>query len=78
MVRVLASTCALLGLQGVVGFVPMPQLQQPGGLHATSSASTRRMTPMMARKPFIAGNWKLNPGTLEEATQLAQEVRKWW
>eukprot|EP00961_Rhodomonas_salina_P031516 424509-Rhodomonas_salina.2 len=27
------------------------------------------------RKYFIAGNWKMNPDTLEEAKALAQEVR---
>jgi triosephosphate isomerase len=28
----------------------------------------------MARKPFITGNWKLNPQTKEEAVKLAQEI----
>eukprot|EP00522_Entomoneis_paludosa_P005670 CAMPEP_0172455728 /NCGR_PEP_ID=MMETSP1065-20121228/12214_1 /TAXON_ID=265537 /ORGANISM="Amphiprora paludosa, Strain CCMP125" /LENGTH=286 /DNA_ID=CAMNT_0013208199 /DNA_START=95 /DNA_END=955 /DNA_ORIENTATION=- len=28
----------------------------------------------MARKPFISGNWKLNPSSKEEATQLASEI----
>ncbi|KAG7356036.1 triosephosphate isomerase [Nitzschia inconspicua] len=27
-----------------------------------------------ARKPFISGNWKLNPQTKEEAVQLASEI----
>ena len=74
MVRVAtASACALLGLQGAMGFLPTPQLQSSSALHATTTTG-RRMTPMMARKPFIAGNWKLNPGKLDEAIKLAQEV----
>jgi Triosephosphate isomerase len=28
----------------------------------------------MARKPFISGNWKLNPQTRDEAIQLAEEI----
>lgn len=28
----------------------------------------------MARKPFISGNWKLNPTTVEEAEKLASGI----
>lgn len=28
----------------------------------------------MARKPFISGNWKLNPKTKDEAVQLAKDI----
>ena len=28
----------------------------------------------MARKPFISGNWKLNPQTKDEAVALATEI----
>jgi hypothetical protein len=28
----------------------------------------------MARRPFISGNWKLNPQTREEAVQLASDI----
>ena len=28
----------------------------------------------MARKPFISGNWKLNPQTKDEATKLAADI----
>ncbi len=31
---------------------------------------------MVARKPFIAGNWKMNPVTVEEAKALASAVAK--
>lgn len=29
---------------------------------------------MAARRPIIAGNWKMNPETVEEAVQLAKEI----
>lgn len=28
----------------------------------------------MARRPFISGNWKLNPQSREEAVQLASDI----
>ena len=28
----------------------------------------------MARTPFISGNWKLNPQTKDEATELAKAI----
>ncbi len=36
----------------------------------------RRSTQLLAsaRKPFITGNWKLNPQTRDEAVQLAKEI----
>ena len=40
-------------------------------LVSRSSSST---TLEMARKPFISGNWKLNPQTKEEATNLAKDI----
>mmetsp|Transcript_28667 Transcript_28667/g.34918 ORF Transcript_28667/g.34918 Transcript_28667/m.34918 type:complete len:285 (+) Transcript_28667:46-900(+) len=33
-----------------------------------------RNTELFARKPFISGNWKLNPQTKEEAVTLASEI----
>jgi len=33
-------------------------------------------TELYARKPFISGNWKLNPQTKEEAVALASEIAK--
>ena len=32
------------------------------------------MTLEMSRKPFISGNWKLNPASKEEAIQLAHDI----
>ena len=31
-------------------------------------------TALFARKPFITGNWKLNPTTKQEAVQLGTEI----
>ena len=31
-------------------------------------------TELFARKPFITGNWKLNPSTKDEAISLAQGI----
>lgn len=31
-------------------------------------------TKLLARKPFISGNWKLNPQTRDEAVALGQEI----
>jgi len=33
-------------------------------------------TSLFARKPFISGNWKLNPQTRDEAIHLASEISK--
>jgi hypothetical protein len=64
--RTLAAATALLAASAAEAFVPITRAY---------SGSVRRMAPMMARKPFIAGNWKLNPATLDEATSLAKAVR---
>ena len=54
-------TSLLLGKAGA--FVPQKQ-----------SASARVETSLFSRKPFITGNWKLNPQTKEEAIQLATAI----
>lgn len=33
-----------------------------------------RETRLYERKPFITGNWKLNPGTRDEAVELAKGI----
>ena len=38
------------------------------------TARVSRSTSLDARKPFISGNWKLNPQTREEAVTLATEI----
>jgi triosephosphate isomerase len=39
-----------------------------------SRTSVLSTTSLDARKPFISGNWKLNPQTKEEAVDLATEI----
>jgi hypothetical protein len=42
---------------------------------APSSVARQYLTQLEAgRKPFISGNWKLNPQTRDEATELASEI----
>lgn len=36
--------------------------------------SSKSLTQLEARKPFISGNWKLNPQTRDEAVTLAKEI----
>ncbi|KAK7250308.1 triosephosphate isomerase [Aureococcus anophagefferens] len=38
------------------------------------SSSARASTALAARQPIIAGNWKLNPPTVEDANALAKAV----
>lgn len=41
---------------------------------APSPMGVRSASQLDARKPFISGNWKLNPQTKEEALVLAREI----
>lgn len=49
-------------------FVPMNKH------HRSAAATASTTTQLEARKPFIAGNWKLNPQTREEAVTLASDI----
>ena len=40
----------------------------------SSLVASQSSTQLEARKPFITGNWKLNPQTKEEAVTLASEI----
>jgi Triosephosphate isomerase len=59
------TTALLVSSAGAFVARPLPV----GGGH-------RSMTALEAasRKPFISGNWKLNPQTKEEATKLAADI----
>ena len=57
------ATVLLSALVVVEAFVPSRVLQ--------ASTSTELFAK---RKPFITGNWKLNPSTKEEAVELANGV----
>lgn len=41
---------------------------------APSLSGSRASTGLFARRPFISGNWKLNPQTRDEAVTLASEI----
>lgn len=41
---------------------------------APSTLVGRSATQLDARKPFISGNWKLNPQTRDEAVKLAGDI----
>jgi hypothetical protein len=48
-----------------------------GSIGRTSSTTTTTLylaEPQQKRRPFISGNWKLNPQTREEAIQLANDI----
>jgi triosephosphate isomerase len=55
---------SLLSLFGSsAAFAPASSLSRPTALEAS-------------RKPFISGNWKLNPQTKDEAVKLAADIAK--
>lgn len=59
-------------------FIPQTTLRSSSPVVSSSSRTASRrtaLTMMAARRPFIAGNWKENPDTLEAALDLAKAVR---
>lgn len=70
------AVASLLGLAApAVAFLKAPGLQR----QLSTRAAGRQGVMVMARKPFIAGNWKLNPATMDEAVSLAKAVSSdWW
>jgi len=40
----------------------------------TTGRASSSSTELFTRKPFISGNWKLNPSTKEKAIELAQDI----
>jgi hypothetical protein len=65
------ASAALVGLHGACAFLAAPRLLQA----SRAVSSSRRSVVVMARKPLMAGNWKLNPATMDEAVSLAKAVR---
>ena len=68
----LASACS-----SVQAFAPSTFHQSSHGIGTRAAAAS--LTPLeMAssshRRPFISGNWKLNPQSREEAVKLATEI----
>ncbi len=70
----MAATALLAAAEAFVPITRAPSTARLLVQRASYSGSAKRTAPMMARKPFIAGNWKLNPATLDEATSLAKAV----
>ena len=64
----LVYACSLLLLGSSSAFVAPNNRISP----RVSSSSTA--TELFARKPFITGNWKLNPQTKAEAVDLARGI----
>ena len=51
------------------------QSLSPGSWTRTNIATTTTTElSLAARRPFISGNWKLNPQTRDEAIQLATDI----
>ena len=65
-------TLFLSSILSVAAFVPL-HLPTPTTRSASASASSLA-TQLYERKPFITGNWKLNPTTLDEAINLAKGI----
>jgi len=61
----IAAAVVLVALSCAGASAFMPQ-------HPSSPISVTRL--FMARKPFITGNWKLNPSTRQEAVELATGI----
>jgi len=53
-------------------FTQAPSLRSQGSNRAPTATSLL----MMARKPVIAGNWKMNPETMEEAMKLGKAIKE--
>jgi len=67
----IASGC---GFAPSTSYLSSPSLRS-GAIKSSVRHGLRANTwCMAARKPFIAGNWKMNPETVEEAVQLAKEI----
>ncbi len=64
----LSAISLLTTLSCATAFAPSASF----GLVSSNNPSTS--TQLEARKPFISGNWKLNPQTKDEAVTLASEI----
>ena len=60
-----------LSLQAAAGFVVQ---KGPISARAGGSATIDSATQLYERKPYITGNWKLNPQTKAEAADLAEGI----
>jgi triosephosphate isomerase (TIM) len=65
--RLAAAVVTLLLVSTADGF-------SPHQTHARQRALSTSALAMAVRKPFITGNWKMNPTTKQEALDLAKGV----
>lgn len=65
-----ASALALVSAFGSAAAFAPPAVVQP----TTTTTSAVSATQLFERKPFITGNWKLNPTTIDEAVDLAKGI----
>lgn len=77
-----ASMAAVLATSSAFAPANTPAVfGRPLGLRPQASARAGRSASvaawsMSARKPIIAGNWKMNPANIEEAVKLAEGVKE--
>lgn len=76
----LTSLLVLAGLPAGCAFVAPAKVFHGAGVGAAHGSSTAERSSatcqMMARVPFIAGNWKMNPLDLGTAKDLAKAVSR--
>lgn len=66
-------TLSALLATGATAFSPSSIATRSGTNSAVASTASLE-SALFARKPFISGNWKMNPSTPEEAITLAKEI----
>jgi len=54
--------------------IPVSSFTVPTRLSSLTNTHSSICTELFTRKPFISGNWKLNPKTKDEAIELAQDI----
>mmetsp|Transcript_15644 Transcript_15644/g.37944 ORF Transcript_15644/g.37944 Transcript_15644/m.37944 type:complete len:302 (-) Transcript_15644:216-1121(-) len=70
-IAAIAGQAAAFAPMGGLPFGKAPALRAEASTRTTSGASA---VTMMARKPIIAGNWKMNPAGIEEAISLGKGI----
>jgi Triosephosphate isomerase len=70
---VILTTAAFLMGGGTQAFAPSTSIHHSLAGRPTIHFITKTCLDM-ARKPFISGNWKLNPQSREEAVKLASDI----
>ena len=73
-----AATLAVITLLSanvaVQSFQPLSTSNSGRWARTSIATTTTTELSLAARRPFISGNWKLNPQTRDEAIQLATDI----